>query len=287
MITYPSTHGVFEQEVQQICALVHDAGIRYTSMGRTWNALVGRRRLAGSGADVSHLNLHKTFCIPARRWWPRVGPVGVRAHLAPYLPTTHSVPMPVRLVAGSPAGSWPGQRAPGEVPVCFPSLCLHPSDGADGLRDATRTAILSANYLASRLGDTFRCCTPERAASVAQVHPRRARHHQADQVTVDDIAKEADRLWVPRSHDVLPGLGHLDDRTDGERGPLRTRPFRGGDDRHPRRIDEIAAGTIELAESPCGRRHTAVDLAKDWDRSYERMLAAYPVAFRRTSTGRR
>src|SRR5690606_24396260 len=133
MVTYPSTHGVFEETITEICARVHEAGGQVYVDGANLNALVGISRLGELGADVSHLNLHKTFAIPHGGGGPGVGPVAVKAHLAPHLPAH---------IAAAPYGS------ASILPISWAYIRMM---GADGLRRATEQAILSANYLAARL----------------------------------------------------------------------------------------------------------------------------------------
>src|SRR5690606_26090024 len=146
MITYPSTHGVYEDTVREVCGLVHDAGGQVYVDGANLNALVGLARLGKFGADVSHLNLHKTFCIPHGGGGPGVGPVGVREHLAPFLPN-HPV-----TGDGPKTGVGPISAAPfgsaGILPISWTYIRLM---GGAGLRKATQVAILSANYIATRL----------------------------------------------------------------------------------------------------------------------------------------
>ena len=157
MVTYPSTHGVYEADVAELCALVHDAGGQVYVDGANLNALVGLAKPGRFGADVSHLNLHKTFCIPHGGGGPGVGPVAVRAHLAPYLPEPPAAPTQVRR-AGSTrtaaSGRSPGRRGavPGILPIPWAYIRMM---GAQGLRAATQVAVLSANYMAARLRERY------------------------------------------------------------------------------------------------------------------------------------
>ncbi len=192
MVTYPSTHGVFETAITEICALVHDAGGQVYVDGANLNALVGLAKPGRFGADVSHLNLHKTFCIPHGGGGPGVGPVGVREHLAPYLPSH-----PLRPEAGPAArghvdgGVGPVSGAPwgsaGILPIPWAYIRMM---GADGLLAATQAAILSANYIAARLAAHYPVLYTGENGLVAHecildVRPITA----ATGVTVDDIAK--------------------------------------------------------------------------------------------------
>src|SRR5690606_15527283 len=154
MLTYPSTHGVFDTEVREVCEAVHAAGGQVYVDGANLNALIGLAQPGEFGGDVSHLNLHKTFCIPHGGGGPGVGPVAVREHLAPYLPGDATDPL---LVAGDPeakelpiSASMFGSA--GVLPISFAYLELM---GAEGLREASRAALLGANYLAKKLGDVY------------------------------------------------------------------------------------------------------------------------------------
>ena len=148
MLTYPSTHGVFEKEIREICEIVHRAGGQVYMDGANLNALVGLSRPAALGTDVCHLNLHKTFCIPHGGGGPGVGPIGVKAHLVDFLPTHPIVPtqsdasQAIGPVSAAPWGS------PGILPISWAYIAMM---GADGLRSATEVAILNANYVAHRL----------------------------------------------------------------------------------------------------------------------------------------
>src|SRR5690606_41865715 len=144
---YPSTHGVFEETITDVCAAVHDAGGQVYVDGANLNALVGLARPGEFGSDVSHLNLHKTFCIPHGGGGPRVGPVGVREHLAPFLPNH-----PLRAEAGPGTGVGPISAAPGGSAGILPiSLSNIAMIGPDALRAATEHAFLAANYVAERV----------------------------------------------------------------------------------------------------------------------------------------
>ena len=186
MVTYPSTHGVFEQDITELCALVHEAGGQVYVDGANLNALVGVARPGHFGADVSHLNLHKTFCIPHGGGGPGVGPVGVRAHLAPYLPNH-----PMRPEAGPATGVGPVSAAPwgsaGILPISWAYVRLM---GGEGLTRATQVAILNANYVAARLGPHFPVLYTGRGGLVAHeciVDLRPITKETG--VTVDDVAK--------------------------------------------------------------------------------------------------
>ena len=179
MVTYPSTHGVYEDTIAELCALVHDAGGQVYVDGANLNALVGLAQPGRFGADVSHLNLHKTFCIPHGGGGPGVGPVGVRAHLAPYLPNHPLAP------GGRAGDRRSGRSRPRRTarPAILPiPLGLRAADGRRGARRAaTRTAVLSANYVAARLRSHYPVLYTGRDGLVAhECILDLRRHHQGD-----------------------------------------------------------------------------------------------------------
>ena len=229
MITYPSTHGVYEHDIAEICAAVHDVGGQVYVDGANLNALVGLARPGKFGGDVSHLNLHKTFCIPHGGGGPGVGPVAVRSHLQPYLPghpmadeltrRTHGVVGAIRLRV-DPADH----------------LGVHPDDGrrrpARGIADrdrfgelhrpAPRRVLPGALHRGERHGGP-------------RVHPGPSRHHQVDRRHRRRCRQAVGRLRLSRTDDELPGGGHADGRAHREREPRRGGRVLRGDDRHPRR----------------------------------------------------
>ena len=149
MVTYPSTHGVFEAAIREICDIVHAAGGQVYLDGANLNAQVGLARPGDYGADVSHVNLHKTFCIPHGGGGPGMGPIGVKAHLAPFLPGHPAMPdgpKHVGPVAAAPFGS------ASILPISWAYILMM---GGDGLTQATRLAILNANYIAARLAGHY------------------------------------------------------------------------------------------------------------------------------------
>ncbi|MEQ8842616.1 MAG: aminomethyl-transferring glycine dehydrogenase [Acidimicrobiales bacterium] len=186
MITYPSTHGVFEVEVRRICEMVHDAGGQVYLDGANLNAMVGLAQPGKFGADVSHLNLHKTFCIPHGGGGPGVGPIGVGAHLVPFLPNH-----PLNPVAGPPTGAGPIAAAPwGSAGILAIPWMYIRMMGAEGLRSATETAILNANYIAKRLEDHYPVLYTGATGRVAHecILDTRVLKQEAG-IEVDDIAK--------------------------------------------------------------------------------------------------
>jgi glycine dehydrogenase len=284
MITYPSTHGVFEQDVVAMCDLVHNHGGQVYIDGANLNALVGIAQPGNFGADVSHLNLHKTFCIPHGGGGPGVGPIGVKKHLVPFLPThplvgvlggLASTTHRVGPVAGAPYGS------AGILPISWAYISLM---GASGLRDATVQAIVSANYIAKRLAPHFPTLYSGRGGFVAHecildVRPIT----KATGVTVDDIAKR------------LIDFGfHAPTVSFPVTGTLMVEPTESESLRELDRFCEamlaiadeanmIARGELTVEESPLHfAPHTIEDVVGDWDRAYSRQQAIYPLESLRT-----
>ena len=151
MVTYPSTHGAYEDGITELCRIVHEHGGQVYVDGANLNALLGHAKPGEFGGDVSHLNLHKTFCIPHGGGGPGVGPVAVRAHLAPYLPTHPMHPDPAKRAGIGPISAAPYGSA-GILPISWAYVRMM---GGEGLARATAVAVLSANYVAKRLGEHF------------------------------------------------------------------------------------------------------------------------------------
>nr|NLI50150.1 aminomethyl-transferring glycine dehydrogenase [Propionibacterium sp.] len=186
MLTYPSTHGVFESRITEVCDLVHAAGGQVYVDGANMNALMGLAQPGRFGADVSHFNLHKTFAIPHGGGGPGVGPVGVRAHLAPYLPNHPLLPDAGPDTSYGPVAAAPYGSA-GVLPITWAFIAMM---GADGLRRASQTAVLAANYVAARLGDRYPILYTDAAGRVAHECILDLRPlTRATGVTVDDVAK--------------------------------------------------------------------------------------------------
>ena len=236
MITYPSTHGVFEVRVKELCALVHQHGGRVYVDGANMNALVGVAAPGEFGGDVSHLNLHKTFCIPHGGGGPGVGPVAVVADLVPFLPAHRTAGVGGEHSVGAVSAAPLGNAA--VLPISWMYCRMM---GADGLREATEVAILSANYIAARLADALpgavqrRQCGAEGRRRGARMHPRHPAAGQGHRHRRRGRGQAADRLRLPRADAELPGGRHADDRAHRERAAGRTGPLLRRDDRHPRR----------------------------------------------------
>ncbi|HEY0187841.1 MAG TPA: aminomethyl-transferring glycine dehydrogenase [Cellulomonas sp.] len=283
MITYPSTHGVYEQEVRTVCDLVHAAGGQVYIDGANLNALVGLARPGEFGGDVSHLNLHKTFCIPHGGGGPGVGPIGVAAHLVPYLPATDVVrPGALGARGGAAAVSAAPFGSAGVLPISWAYVALM---GGDGLRRATQNAVLSANYLAARLTEHFPVLYTGPGGLVAHecILDLRAITKETG-VTAEDVAKRlmdygfhAPTLSFPVAGTLMVEPTESEDLAELDRFVDALVSIRG-------EIDAVAAGRWPVTESPLrGAPHTAASVTADaWDKPYGRELAAYPVASLRT-----
>jgi len=277
MITYPSTHGVFEAEVTELCAAVHGAGGQVYVDGANLNALVGLARPGRFGADVSHLNLHKTFCIPHGGGGPGVGPIGVGEHLVPYLPGHPlDAEAAVGAVSAAPFGS------AGILPIPWMYLTMM---GADGLTDATTAAIVAANYIADRLDPFFPVLYRGAQGRVAHECIIDLRPiTKATGVTNDDVAKRlmdygfhaptmsfpvAGTLMIePTESETLREIDRFIDAMIAIKGE----------------IDRVESGDWTVEQSPLRYApHTAEDLLGEWVRPYSRELGAFPVPGMRTA----
>jgi len=275
MVTYPSTHGVFEDTITELCALVHDAGGQVYVDGANLNALVGLAQPGRFGADVSHLNLHKTFCIPHGGGGPGVGPVGVRAHLAPYLPNH-----PLAPEAGPATGVGPISAAPygsaGILPIPWAYVRLM---GGAGLTRATEVAILSANYIAARLREHYPVLYAGPSDLVAHecILDLRA-ITRATGVTVDDVAKRlidygfhAPTVSFPVTGTLMVEPTESEDLAEIDRFCDAMIAIRA-------EIAAVAAGSVAVADSALRRApHTAASLVGEWDHPYDRASAVYPA----------
>ncbi|HHC08925.1 MAG TPA: glycine dehydrogenase (aminomethyl-transferring) [Actinobacteria bacterium] len=273
MITYPSTHGVFEPEVVEVCDVVHEHGGQVYIDGANLNAMVGLAAPGRFGGDVSHLNLHKTFAIPHGGGGPGVGPVACKAHLAPFLPG-HPVVATGRsgpAVAAAPWGS------AGILPISWAYIVLM---GAAGLRKASQVAILNANYVARRLEDAFPVLYKGTSGLVAHECILDLRGIQREtHVTNEDVAKRlidygfhAPTMSFPVAGTLMVEPTESESRRELDRFVEAMWAIR-------REIDEVAAGRVEVEESVLRRApHPAEDLLDDrWDRPYSPREAAYPV----------
>ena len=275
MVTYPSTHGVFESAISEICELVHKAGGQVYVDGANLNALVGVAKPGKFGADVSHLNLHKTFCIPHGGGGPGVGPVIARSHLAPFLPNH-----PANSTAGPITGPGPVSSAPfGSASILPISWMYIRMMGGAGLTRATEVAILSANYLAKKLDPSFPVLYRGQNGHIAHECIIDIRDiTKSTGVTVDDIAK---RLMDHGFHSPtvsFPVAGTMMIEPTESEDVRELDRFLSAMESIRSEIAEIESGQISIEDSPLRHApHTMGDLVRDdWDRKYSRQIAAFP-----------
>ena len=290
MITYPSTHGVFEEGIIDICNVVHEHGGQVYMDGANLNAMVGLSRPARIGADVSHINLHKTFCIPHGGGGPGMGPIGVRAHLAPYLPD-HPVVAGVNPAAGPRGTIGTVSAAPwgsaGILPISWAYVAMM---GARGLRRATEVAILNANYVAARLGgafpvlytgETFPVLYTGESGYVAHECIIDLRAVKAScGVTVEDVAKRlvdfgyhAPTMSFPVPDTLMIEPTESESKAELDRFCEAMLAIRG-------EIAEIEAGTVAREDSALAHAPHTPDLllAERWNRPYSKERAFFPLA---------
>jgi len=274
MITYPSTHGVFEDGVIEVCNIVHQHGGQVYIDGANLNAMVGICKPGEFGGDVSHLNLHKTFCIPHGGGGPGIGPVAVRQHLAPYLPGNKSLAKKpvINTVSSAPWGS------ASILPITWMYMKMM---GYKGLRHATEIAILNANYIADRLKDAYEILYTGKNDRVAHecIIDLRAIKDSVG-VTVDDVAKRLIDygFHAPTMSFPVPGTLMIEP-TESESKKEIDR-FCDAMLAIRKEIDSIQKGVYPIDDNPlCHAPHTAEILITDnWNRSYKKETAAYPVA---------
>ncbi|MFJ3220837.1 aminomethyl-transferring glycine dehydrogenase [Kitasatospora sp. NPDC086801] len=275
MVTYPSTHGVYETQITDICALVHEAGGQVYVDGANLNALVGLAKPGKFGADVSHLNLHKTFCIPHGGGGPGVGPVAVRAHLAPYLPNH-----PLQPEAGPATGVGPISAAPwGSAAILPISWAYVRLMGGEGLKRATQVAVLNANYIAKRLAPHFPVLYTGPGGLVAHecIIDLRPLTKETG-VTVDDIAKRlidygfhAPTMSFPVAGTLMIEPTESEDLHEIDRFCDAMIEIRA-------EIDKVGSGEWAAADNPLRNApHTAAALAGDWAHGYSRQEAVFPA----------
>ncbi|MGK3948226.1 aminomethyl-transferring glycine dehydrogenase [Microbacterium sp. K2] len=280
MITYPSTHGVYEQDVVEITTAVHDAGGQVYVDGANLNALLGYARFGDLGGDVSHLNLHKTFAIPHGGGGPGVGPVAAKAHLAPYLPS-HPLAQRAEHAGGYVFEGGAVSAAPygsaGILPISWSYVRMM---GADGLRHATAAAVLSANYIAARLGEHYPVLYAGEDGRVAHecildLRPLK----EATGITVDDVAKRlidygfhAPTMSFPVAGTLMVEPTESEDLGEIERFIEAMIMIKA-------EADAVAAGRWPADDNPLVHApHTAVSLITgEWNHAYTREDAAYPV----------
>jgi glycine dehydrogenase len=275
MVTYPSTHGVFEEGIREICDITHQFGGQVYVDGANMNALVGLAAPGEFGADVSHLNLHKTFCIPHGGGGPGIGPIGVKAHLAPFLPN-HPVSPIAGLDNGNDTVSAATYGSAGILPISWTYIALM---GGEGLKKATQVAILSANYIATRLNDHYPVLYTGRNGRVAHeciidLRPLK----ESTGISEEDIAK---RLMdygfhAPTMSFPVPGTLMIEPTESESKREI---------DRfceamiHIRReVGRVESGQLPADNNPLvNAPHTLADIIADWDRPYSREEAGFPV----------
>ena len=275
MVTYPSTHGVFESEISNICALIHEAGGQVYVDGANLNALVGLAKPGKFGADVSHLNLHKTFCIPHGGGGPGVGPVIARRHLSAHLPNH-----PLDVTAGPLTGPGPVSAAPFGSALILPiSWAYIRMMGSEGLKRATEVAILSANYISKKLEPYFPTLYKGESGFIAHECIIDIREiTKSTGVTVDDIAKRlmdfgfhAPTMSFPVAGTLMIEPTESEDIAEIDRFIEAMRLIKA-------EIDEISAGSISLEESALRNApHTVDVVVGEWNRPYSREKAAFPT----------
>jgi glycine dehydrogenase len=279
MVTYPSTHGVFEATIREVCAIVHEFGGQVYLDGANMNALVGISRPGEWGADVCHLNLHKTFCIPHGGGGPGMGPIGLAEHLAPFAPGHPLVEVggeqAIGAVSAAPWGS------PSILPISYAYIAMM---GAPGLTDATKVAILNANYLAQRLAPHFPVLYTGAHGRVAHeciidVRPLK----QSAGVTVDDVAKRLMDYGFHAPTMSWPVAGTLMIEPTESESKEELDRFADALVAIRAEVAAIEAGEADPERNPLrGAPHTAdALLAADWDRPYTREQAAFPAPWTR------
>ncbi|MDO5662546.1 MAG: aminomethyl-transferring glycine dehydrogenase [Brachybacterium sp.] len=293
MITYPSTHGVYESEVRTVCELVHEAGGQVYIDGANLNALLEVARFGEFGGDVSHLNLHKTFCIPHGGGGPGVGPIGARAHLAPFLPghpmmqkPEHPVLGHGEMVHGGPAVSQAPYGSPSILPIPWTYIRLM---GSEGLKHATGSAVLAANYLAHRIGEKYEILYTGENGLVAHECIVDLRPFTSDTgITVDDVAKRlidygfhAPTMSFPVSGTLMVEPTESEDLAELDRFADAMLAIHA-------EAQKVASGEWPKDDNPLvGAPHTAQSVATgEWDHPYTREEAVYPgVALGDDDTG--
>jgi glycine dehydrogenase len=275
MVTYPSTHGVFEDTITELCELVHEAGGQVYVDGANLNALIGLAQPGKFGGDVSHLNLHKTFAIPHGGGGPGVGPVAVRSHLSPYLPNH-----PLAPDAGPATGVGPVSGAPyGSASILPISWAYVRLMGGAGLTRATQVAILSANYIAARLREHYPVLYSGNEGIVAHeciLDLREITHVTG--VSVNDVAKRlidygfhSPTMSFPVSGTLMVEPTESEDLVEIDRFCDAMIAIRG-------EIEQVARGEVSAADSVLHHApHTAACLVEEWNHPYDRKLAAYPA----------
>uniref|UniRef100_UPI00313B1D16 aminomethyl-transferring glycine dehydrogenase n=1 Tax=Pseudomonas sp. OTU5201 TaxID=3043850 RepID=UPI00313B1D16 len=271
MITYPSTHGVFEEGIREICAIIHDNGGQVYIDGANMNAMVGLCAPGQFGGDVSHLNLHKTFCIPHGGGGPGVGPIGVKAHLAPFLPGHAHMARKEGAVSAAPFGS------ASILPITWMYIRMM---GGEGLRRATQMAILNANYIARRLEEHYPVLYTGSNGLVAHecildLRPLK----DSSGISVDDVAKRLIDygFHAPTMSFPVPGTLMIEPTESESKEELDR--FCDAMIRIREEIRAVENGELDANDNPLKNApHTAAELVGEWTHHYSRELAVYPTA---------
>ena len=277
MVTYPSTHGVFEEDIKDICSLMHSVGAQVYVDGANLNALVGLAALGEFGGDVSHLNLHKTFCIPHGGGGPGMGPIGVKSHLAPFLPSH-----PLQEIAGTKAENGTISAAPwGSASILPISWMYIRMMGQEGITDATRYAILNANYVAQRLQPHYPILFTGKQGYCAHeclldLRPLKA----SSGITEEDIAKRlmdygfhAPTMSFPVSGTLMIEPTESESKAELDRFCDAMISIRA-------EIQSVENGTLPADNNPLvNAPHSLDDILADWDRPYSREQATRPLAY--------
>ncbi|WP_022961702.1 aminomethyl-transferring glycine dehydrogenase [Halopseudomonas pelagia] len=277
MITYPSTHGVYEEGIREICDIIHQNGGQVYMDGANLNAQVALTRPADIGADVSHMNLHKTFCIPHGGGGPGMGPIGVKAHLAPYVANHPVVPLdgPNEENGAVSAAPWGSASI---LPISWTYIALM---GAQGLRQATEVAILNANYLAKRLGEAYPVLYSGRNGRVAHeciidIRPLKA----ASGISEEDVAKRlmdfgfhAPTMSFPVSGTLMIEPTESESKAELDRFVDAMLTIRG-------EISRVEKGEWSAEDNPLHNApHTLADITGEWERGYSRQEAVFPQSW--------
>ncbi|NKC19578.1 MULTISPECIES: aminomethyl-transferring glycine dehydrogenase [Pseudoalteromonas] len=276
MVTYPSTHGVYEESIREVCDIVHQHGGQVYMDGANMNAQVGVTSPGSIGSDVSHLNLHKTFCIPHGGGGPGVGPIGVKSHLAPFMPN-HSVIN----VEGTNVGNGAVSAAPyGSAAILPISWAYIAMMGSEGLKQATEMAIVNANYLTAKLSEHFPILYRGRNDRVAHecivdLRPLK----EATGITEMDVAKRLQDYGFHSPTMSFPVAGTLMVEPTESESKVEIDRFIEAMVSIKGEIDKIASGEWSIEDNPLVfAPHTQADvLSNDWNRAYDRLAAAFPV----------
>ncbi|ASD67865.1 aminomethyl-transferring glycine dehydrogenase [Pseudoalteromonas piscicida] len=276
MVTYPSTHGVYEESIREVCDIVHQHGGQVYMDGANMNAQVGVTSPGSIGSDVSHLNLHKTFCIPHGGGGPGVGPIGVKSHLAPFMPN-HSVIN----VEGTNVGNGAVSAAPyGSAAILPISWAYIAMMGSEGLKQATEMAIVNANYLTAKLSEHFPILYRGRNDRVAHecivdLRPLK----EATGITEMDVAKRLQDYGFHSPTMSFPVAGTLMVEPTESESKVEIDRFIEAMVSIKGEIDKIASGEWSIEDNPLVfAPHTQADvLSNDWNRAYDRFYAAFPV----------